>query len=108
MPQLSPVNQRNIWIARNPDTWICNVYVVYVQQITLQVKNKGGLGGYITIVYGLNTIGERTKQWQELEQLHIGNVPWLLPGDFNIARFTNEKVGGRALNSHQLSSFNDS
>ena len=95
MPQLSPVNQRNIWIAWNPDTWICNVYVVYVQQITLQVKNKGGLKGYITIVYGLI--------WQELEQLHIGNVPWLLPGDFNIARFTNEKVGRRALNSLLIS-----
>jgi len=60
-------SQGRIWIAWNPDIWICNVYVVSIQHITLQVKNKGGLEGYITIVYGLNTIGERIKLWRTLE-----------------------------------------
>ena len=41
------------------------------------------------------------------EHLNNSNVPWILSGDFNTARFTNEKVRGRNLNSHQLSSFND-
>ena len=65
--QLSSVIPRKNWIAWNPDIWICNVYVVSIQHITLQVKNKGGLEGYITIVYGLNTIGERIKLWRTLE-----------------------------------------
>jgi len=45
--------------------------------------------------------------WKELQVLNISNAPWLLTGDFNTARFTNEKVGGKPLSYQQLSSFND-
>ena len=35
------------------------MHVVSIQQITLMVRNQGGLEGYLTIVYGLNTHRER-------------------------------------------------
>ena len=39
--------------------------------------------------------------------MQIHSSPWLLAGDFNTARFTSEKVGGKTLSFSQLSPFND-
>jgi len=45
--------------------------------------------------------------WQELLSLNIQSSPRLLAGDFNTARFTDEKVGGKALSFQQLGPIND-
>ena len=50
MSQLSIVIQRKNMIAWRPKIWTCTVYAVSIQQITLHVKNKGGLERYMTIV----------------------------------------------------------
>ena len=39
--------------------------------------------------------------------MQLNASPWLLAGDFNTARFSYEKVGGRPLSFSQLNSFND-
>ena len=100
-------SEGRIWISWHTDIWTCTVTSVSIQQITLCVKNKGGLEGYLSVVYGLNTHDERLHLWKELQVLNISHAPWFLTGDFNTARFTNEKVGGKPLSYQQLSSFND-
>ena len=62
--------------------------------------------GYLSVVYGLNTSGARQSLWDR-QALNISNVPWLVTGDYNTSRFTDEKVGGRTLFFQQLSAFND-
>lgn len=96
-----------IWIAWNPNVWSCVVHACSLQHITLSIKNQGGLSGYLTIVYGFNTQGGRQMLWKELMDMQITSSPWLISGDFNTARFTTEKVGGKALLFSQLSPFND-
>jgi len=66
------------------------------------------LDGYLTTIgYGLNTHQERLTLWKELIDLQIQDVPRLNSWDFNNARFTNEKIGGKALKLTQLSQFNE-
>jgi len=92
-----------IWVAWDPDVWSCFPHAISEQQITLFVKNKGGLEGYLTVVYVINTHVERMGLWRELKELNFTIHPWLLTGDFNTTRFTNEKVGGKQLTYQQLS-----
>ena len=84
-------------VKRNPDIWSCTLIADSIQQITLAIKNKGGLEGFLTIIYGLNSHVERVQLWNKLQTLNVSNYPWLLTGDFNTVRFTNEKIGGRNL-----------
>jgi len=55
-------------------------------------------------VYGLNTHGERP--FGRNSSIFYSSKPWLVSGDFNKARFTNEKIGAKALKFNQLSHFN--
>jgi len=34
-------------------------------------------------------------------------LPWMLVGDFNVARYSDEKIGGRSISIQQLQDFND-
>jgi len=38
---------------------------------------------------------------------NISHTPWMLVGDFNVVRYSDEKVGGRTLSIQQLQNFND-
>jgi len=86
-----------IWIGWDPRVWDCTVITKSVQQITLSVINKGGLQGYLTIIYGENLQRQREALWKELNNVaaHVGDTPWLVFGDFNTARYKSEKVGGK-------------
>ena len=86
---------------------MCLSLYSYTTHHPSHIKNKGGLEGFLTIVYGLNTHGERLQLWKEPQDLQITDSPWLLTGDFNIAHFSDEKVGDRTLTYQQLSAFND-
>ena len=62
-----------------------------------------------TIVYGANTQRERTSLWSDLRRLapSTTTLPWLVMGDFNTVRFTDEKIGVKLLSINQLKEFND-
>ena len=95
------------WVGWNPAVWTCVIHAIFTQHITLSVKNKGGLEGFLTVAYGLNSQSERKELWNNLYALNIQNWPWLVAGDFNTARYTSEKIGGKSLTFLQLSSFNN-
>ena len=75
----------------------------------LYLSNKGELLGFLTIVYGKNVPSRRESPWKDLQHIsgYVQGHPWLVAGDFNTARYTNEKVEGRTLNIGQLAPFND-
>ena len=85
-------SKRRIWIAWNPDIWSCTIIVASIQQITLAIKGKRGLEGFPTIIYGLHSQEESSQLWNKLQNLNVKNLPWLLTGDFNTARISNEKI----------------
>jgi len=65
-----------------------------VQQLSLSIANKGGLEGVLTVVYWLNIQKQREAMWHDLNSLAatIQDMPWLVTGDFNTARFTSEET----------------
>ena len=75
----------------------------------MAMTNKGGMHGFLTIVYGENVQAKREPPWNNLFTIasQVQDSPWLVSGDFNTARYTGEKVGGKALSLAQLSPFND-
>ncbi|XP_031264168.1 uncharacterized protein LOC116122468 [Pistacia vera] len=64
---------------------------------------------FCSIVYGMNSVGEREELWKEL--IHHANVgqrePWVIIGDFNAVRFAGEKKGGSNKWNSQCEEFND-
>jgi hypothetical protein len=71
--------------------------------------NKGGLQLGFTVVYGANFKSQRASLWNELISIAdlFVDIPWAVGGDYNTARYTDEKIGGRYLNISQLRDFND-
>lgn len=55
-----------ILIAWDTNIWHYLVISTSLQQITLKVRNQGGLEGSFTIVYGENTQGRRMALWKDL------------------------------------------
>ena len=71
--------------------------------------HKRGLQCIFTFVYGENWASYRKSLWAELCNISnaYSNMPWSVLGDFNVARFMNEKLSGKSLSIHQLQDFND-
>ncbi|KAK1297950.1 hypothetical protein QJS10_CPB14g01491 [Acorus calamus] len=63
---------------------------------------------FITSVYASNCYSERTALWDSIKRIatSIGNMGWIVGGDFNEVRYSNEKVGGQPVHSRRLRKFN--
>ncbi|XP_077215841.1 uncharacterized protein LOC143850479 [Tasmannia lanceolata] len=61
----------------------------------------------LTSVYGLNYGGARRSLWDDLEQI-AGSVtsPWIVLGDFNATRFSEERVGMAFVYPSYMEEFN--
>jgi len=102
-------NRGRIWVVWDTAFWTGTILYVSLQQITLQLHNKGGLTMPLTVTYGENNQANRNVLWSDIRHIHASyqSMPWILVGDFNVCRFTNEKVGGKRLSIHKLKEFND-
>ncbi|XP_020249670.1 uncharacterized protein LOC109827119 [Asparagus officinalis] len=51
----------------------------------------------------------RSSLWTDISDIHkqYHTLPWLLVGDFNVCRFSSEKIGGTHLSVKKLQEFND-
>jgi len=80
-----------------------------LQQINITFSNNGGFTMLLTAVYGSNWQSRSMKLWKELINIHQqhGSIPWAVAGDFNIVKFSDGKVGGRALSYRNLQDFNE-
>ena len=67
------------------------------------------LKSYLTVVHGSNSYSTRNQLWNDLGHINRTYISeaWAVLGDFNIARFTDEKLGGKTLPFAKLASSND-
>ncbi|XP_020261656.1 uncharacterized protein LOC109837719 [Asparagus officinalis] len=96
-----------LWDPRILDTQIVNISD---QQITCAVKSfDGRLDCVISSVYGFNQMEGRKELWADLIHIQksIGNVPWLICGDFNAMADKDDKLGGVVLSDSDTRDFSN-
>lgn len=67
------------------------------QHITVTLKSLGGrINCVLSSVYGFNHAVAGKELWSDLSHIShsIGNIPWLISGDFNAMISSDEKLGG--------------
>ena len=99
-----------IWVLWHPNSinaWFISATDQFIH-LKVEDKKNGCQFNFIGI-YASNSMQERNTLWSDLTNIANGclNVPWIVLGDFNTVRYTNEKEGGRQLSESQLQSFND-
>ncbi|XP_020243302.1 uncharacterized protein LOC109821533 [Asparagus officinalis] len=80
------------------------------QHIKSRVQSVDGrINCVISAIYGLNVNEARKDLWMELSHMKqsIGNLPWLLCGDFNAMITSEEKLGGSQLSEADTKDFRD-
>ncbi|KAK4384510.1 hypothetical protein Sango_3053500 [Sesamum angolense] len=99
-----------IWIAWNDeliDVEFLNVGSQFVHCRVLIHELRETI--LITVVYGANEVSARRELWQGLIELSvtIGNVPWLVGGDFNAVLDMSEVSGASGDIRLAMNEFND-
>ncbi|XP_020243212.1 uncharacterized protein LOC109821438 [Asparagus officinalis] len=94
-----PAGKARIIILWDPNIFDIHIINMSDQQISCSIKSKDGkLDSVISAIYGFNQLEARKSLWDELTSIsqNIGNIPWLLCGDFNAIISPEEKLGGVA------------
>ncbi|XP_074300776.1 uncharacterized protein LOC141632097 [Silene latifolia] len=93
-----------IWIIWDPVLFEVDILDVAIQCIHTKVFDKARRKGfYFTVVYGMNSLGDREPLWQSIKSYHLQlNSPWLLCGDFNAIMERNERIGGAEITNAEL------
>ena len=60
----------------------------------------------LSVVYAANEVGWRRKLWDDLQSAQP-SLPWIITGDFNCIRRSEEKLGSDLLHHTAMSDFND-
>lgn len=61
----------------------------------------------VTVVYGFNSEKDRSPLWDFLSSISTSmNLPWIVVGDFNSVRNSNERIGKNAPTKSSISDFN--
>ncbi|KAK4384693.1 hypothetical protein Sango_3035400 [Sesamum angolense] len=99
-----------IWIAWNHELIDVDILNVGTQFVHCRVPvHELHESIFITVVYGANDVSTRRELWQELIDLDgtIGNVPWLVGGDFNAVLDMSEVSGASGDIRVAMNEFND-
>lgn len=81
-----------IWVCWSDEVEVCPVSTS-MQMITVWVKYKASGDTFLcSFVYASNYANERRELWREMEVIgsSVGNNPWIIQGDFNVALSTQE------------------
>ncbi|KAK1283060.1 hypothetical protein QJS10_CPB21g01579 [Acorus calamus] len=106
---LNPTSSGRIWLLWQPQLVHLTLLLSTDQYIHCKVFVAANNSSYyLTTVYASNSASDRRVLWSDLQFLTIGvgPAPWIIRGDFNEVRFSNEKVGGRPAHSRRISRFN--
>lgn len=83
---------------------------ITVQNVTCKVEVRYSRKVfYATCLYGFNDREPRMELWRDLEVAHrtIGDVSWIVMGDFNIVRHPSERTGGNPADLNEIADFNE-
>ncbi|KAK1314810.1 hypothetical protein QJS10_CPA01g01582 [Acorus calamus] len=105
--------------SSNPMGRVCILWDNLTLQVDPQIQSDqfihscitvlhSGLQFYMTSVYAHNGESARTQLWEDLVSVARNSMdkPWLIGGDMNEVRYTNEKIGGRPPSLRRLKKFN--
>ena len=86
-----------VWVAKDPlvlkvDLEFASSQLMHVSATIIDNHTRF----FATFVYGFNTAVERVPLWRDICRLSgtMGHQPWILLGDFNVARYASERIGG--------------
>ena len=86
-----------IWVLWNPEVIdACCIekseQVIHMKVTVIQKQ----ISFFVSFVYGLHSRREQSELWKKLQDFAavIGNMPWIVLGDFNVVRHPEERVGG--------------
>lgn len=91
------------WCSDLVDFRAMEIHEQYIHGILTSVDRKHAI--MVTVVYGLNTIGERKELWRKLGRLGVQDWPWLLTGDFNSILLLEDRRNGAEVTLHELVDF---
>uniref|UniRef100_A0A803PYL3 DUF4283 domain-containing protein n=1 Tax=Cannabis sativa TaxID=3483 RepID=A0A803PYL3_CANSA len=73
------------------------------QLVHCRVKFSGKKVSFLTtVVYGSNSMDERTNLWQKLEGYGLIHEPWIIFGDFNAMSSFQDRNGGRPVQAKDI------
>ncbi|XP_020696710.2 uncharacterized protein LOC110109847 [Dendrobium catenatum] len=63
---------------------------------------------YVTVVYAANSMEDRKALWKDIYDIANSiSMPWIILGDFNCCRHSNEKAGGSLLHNSKIMDFHN-
>ncbi|XP_077228445.1 uncharacterized protein LOC143861405 [Tasmannia lanceolata] len=97
-----------IWIIWDPLQLHVNILADSAQFVHVDVHNLQSQDHFLlTVVYARNKGHERHSLWEDLVELSQNiDTPWIVIGDFNTTRFTEERLGGAGPVHSDLNDFN--
>ena len=99
-----------IWVAWDPLILSVSLLVSTTQLMHVSVRIIQTDQMFLSsFVYGLNEASNRAALWDTIRSLSssIQIDPWVVLGDFNVVRFTSEKLGRDVFGNPAMEAFND-
>ena len=84
---------------------IINSLELAEQLLHMHVSFTYGYSVWFSAVYAKCTRVGRRSLWQALEQVNVGNDPWMVAGDFNVISSAEERMGGAEANMTNMEEF---
>ncbi|XP_074300965.1 uncharacterized protein LOC141632305 [Silene latifolia] len=97
-----------IWLVWNPSTTRVTVLQVHAQVLHCHVHHLAtGRAFHLSVVYGSNCPVKRVSLWDSLTAMAPQVGPWVVMGDFNIVRYSHEKIGNLPAHLPDMLEFNN-
>ncbi|XP_074308496.1 uncharacterized protein LOC141643297 [Silene latifolia] len=97
-----------IWLVWNPSTTRVTMLQVHAQVLHCHVHHLAtGRAFHLSVVYGGNCPVHRASLWDSLTAMAPQVGPWVVMGDFNIVRYSHEKIGNLPAHLPDMLDFNN-
>ncbi|XP_074266232.1 uncharacterized protein LOC141588700 [Silene latifolia] len=97
-----------IWLVWNPSTTRVTMLQVHAQVLHCHVHHLvTGRAFHLSVVYGSNCPVKRASLWDMLTAMAPQVGPWVVMGDFNILRYSHEKIGNLPAHLPDMLDFNN-
>ncbi|XP_077237123.1 uncharacterized protein LOC143878767 [Tasmannia lanceolata] len=98
-----------IWLLWNPQMIHLNILLESDQFLHCEVRYlQTQINFNLTCIYARNKVIDRRVLWNQLHSISLNIVlPWITTGDFNVTRFSDERIGGANPNAVEMDEFNN-
>ncbi|WMV45671.1 hypothetical protein MTR67_039056, partial [Solanum verrucosum] len=91
----------------DPQVIRCNLVDRSKQHIHIEVDCRGiNISFSFTVVYGLHTVADRRKLWEQLRSIHNNQqTPWVAMGDYNTFHRGEDRMVGDPVQDAEIRDF---